>query len=143
MAEELFQKGKRAIRDGNTLTALVCFEKAREIENSPEIGSFYAFCIAKERGKFQRAFELCRNALEKEPANPVHYLNLGRLYLLLNNKPEAIKCFREGLAIEQNPDIIEELQKLGTRKRPPIPFLKRSNPLNKYIGLLLKKTGLR
>lgn len=142
-ARELAEKGRRAIRTGDTLQALVWFERAYLIENSPEVCSYYAYCLAKERGKLQKAFELCRDALEKEPANPVHYLNLGRIYLVLNNKPEAIKAFREGLAIAQNEEIIEELQKLGIRKRPPIPFLKRSNPINKYLGLLLKRLGLR
>ncbi len=141
--KELIEKGRKAIRSGDTLTALVCFERALQLENSPEVSTYYAFCIAKERGKLQKAFELCRDALDKEPSNPVHYLNLGRIYLVLNNKPEAIKAFREGLSLAQNEEIIEELHKLGIRKRPPIPFLKRSNPLNKYLGIILKRLGLR
>lgn len=88
---ELIEKGKRAIKTGDTLQALVCFEKAFQIENSPEICSYYAFCLAKERGKIQGAIELCKDALDKEPSNTVHYLNLGRIYLVMNNKPEAIK----------------------------------------------------
>ncbi|MCX7794001.1 MAG: tetratricopeptide repeat protein [Thermodesulfovibrionales bacterium] len=140
---ELFERGKKALRNGDTLHALVCFERAYQMENSPEIASYYAFCLAKERGKIQRAFELCRDALDKDPSNSVHYLNLGRIYLVLNNKPEAIKAFREGLAIARNEEIIEELQKLGIRKPPPVPFLKRSNPINKYLGIILKRLGLR
>lgn len=142
-AKELVEKGRRALRAGDTLRALVCFERAYQIENNPEVCSYYAYCLAKERGKLQMAFELCRDAIERESANPVHYLNLGRIYLVINNKPEAIKAFREGLAIAQNEEIIEELQRLGIRKRPPIPFLKRSNPINKYLGIILKKLGLR
>lgn len=141
--KELIERGKMAIRAGDTLHALVCFEKAYKMENTPEVCSYYAFCLAKERGKFQVAFELCKDALDKEPSNPIHYLNLGRIYLLVNNKSEAIKVFREGLAMAQNEEIIEELKKLGIRKRPPIPFLKRSNPINKYLGLMLKRLGLR
>ncbi len=82
--KELFEKGKRLLKGGDTLGALVCFEKALKIASNIEIESFYAFCIAKERGKFQRAMELLNACLEKEPSNSVHYLNLGRVYLLLN-----------------------------------------------------------
>jgi hypothetical protein len=33
------------------------------------------------------------------------------------------------------------MQKLGVRKKPPVPFLDRSNPINKYIGKLLNKSS--
>lgn len=144
----LFEKGKRLIKEGDTLGALVCFEKILQnkdllIPVKIEVESYYAYCIAKERGKFQKAMELLTSALHKDPSNTVHYLNLGRVYLLLNNKVEAIKTFREGLTNGTDQDIVQELQKLGIRKRPPIPFLKRSNPINKYLGLILKGLGLR
>jgi hypothetical protein len=33
--------------------------------------------------------------------------------------------------------LIWEMKKLGLRKSPLMPFLNRSNPINKYIGMLL------
>jgi len=142
-AERNFKKGLDALTHGDTLAALASFEKARHIENSPIINSYYAFCIAKERGQTGKAILLCEESLSKEPSNSLHYLNLGRIHLVENNKTEAIRIFREGLNFEANQQIVEELNKLVIRKPPVFRFLKRSNPLNKYIGIALKKIGLR
>lgn len=71
---------------------------------------------------------------------PVFYLNLARAYLACGKKKEAIDALNKGLkADKENPDIIWQLKRLGLRRKPPLPFLKRSNPINKYIGMLLSK----
>ncbi len=143
-AEELLKKGSDALAQGNTLFALSCFEKAINIENSPIISSYYAFCIAKARGQINRAISLCEEAIKKEPENSLHYLNLGRIYLITNNREDAIKTFREGLNYEANQQIVDELNRLVIRKPSIIPFLKRSNPINKYLGIILRRQkGLR
>ena len=142
-AERNFRKGLEFLAHGNTLAALASFEKARHIENSPVINSYYAFCIAKERGQMDKAISFCEESLKREPNNSLHYLNLGRIYLIENNKAEAIRIFREGLNFEANKQIVEELNKLVVRKPPIFRFLKRSNPVNKYFGIILKKLRLR
>jgi tetratricopeptide (TPR) repeat protein len=136
--EGLLKKGLEALAQGDTLSALSCFEKAIKLEKSPVVCSYYAFCIAKERGQSSKAISLCEEAIQKEPSNSLHYLNLGRIYLVDNKKEEAIKTFREGLNYEANPLIVDELNKLGPRKPPIFPFLKRSSPINKYLGLMLR-----
>ena len=136
--EELFREGLEALARGNTLSALSSFEKARSIENTPIISSSYAFCIAKARGQVSKAISLCEEAIKKEPNNSQHYLNLGRIYLIGHNRESAIKIFRVGLSYESNQQIVDELNKLGTRKPPVIPFLKRTNPINKHLGIMLR-----
>ena len=139
----LYDKGVHYLSQGKTLSALSCFENAIKQDDSPSILSYYALCIAKERGQIKKAMLLCKNALELEPDNSVHYLNLGRIYLFTRKKAEAITIFREGLTHETNMEIIEELDNLIPRKPPVIPFLKRANPLNKYLGIILKALRLR
>lgn len=143
-SEELFAKGVKAADKGNWVAALACFEKVVQSGGNPAGASYLAVCIARERGQFNKADMLCKEALEREPDNPVHYLNLGRIFLLQSRKIEAIQTFREGLrrgGVDQR--IIEELNRLGTRKGPVIAFLKRDNPINKYLGILLTKLRLR
>jgi hypothetical protein len=71
---------------------------------------------------------------------PVFYLNLGRAYLAAGKKKDAIDAFRKGLQYDNgNSDLRKELRGLGMRKKPPVPFLDRSNPINKYIGMILQK----
>jgi tetratricopeptide (TPR) repeat protein len=142
-SEELFERGVRAVDTGNWLSALAYFEKAVQIENRPVYNSYLAACIAKERGQYNKAVTLCREAIEMEPENSAHHLNLGRIYLLQGLKKEAMKAFREGLRHDREERIIRELDSLGTRKSPVIRFLKRDNPVNKYIGILLSKMRLR
>jgi tetratricopeptide (TPR) repeat protein len=141
--EELCRKGNEAIHSGDTLTALSYFEKALSLENSPVLNSCFAFCIAKERGLVAKALTLCDEAIRAEPSQSIHYLNLGRVYLLCKKRSEAVDTFRKGLGYEMNQDIINELDNLGIRKPPVIPFLARNNPINKYLGILFKKLGIR
>ncbi|MBE0426397.1 MAG: tetratricopeptide repeat protein [Nitrospirae bacterium] len=141
--ESLLNRGLEALNSGDTLSALVFFEKALKMENSPAICSYFALCISKERGQFSKAISLCEEEIKREPENTDVYLNLGRIYLFQNKREEAVKVFRDGLSHGINQQIIDELNKLGTRKPPVISFLKRSNPINKYLGIILKRLGLR
>jgi hypothetical protein len=72
---------------------------------------------------------------------------LGRTYLIANKKKEAYFSFQKGLENDKkNEDILKELKKIGIRRKPFFPFLKRSNPLNKHIGSLtyeLQKKTIR
>jgi tetratricopeptide (TPR) repeat protein len=134
---------RQLVRQGKTLQALALSERLNpEEENSPLI-SLYAYCIARERGQIRKAIELCRRAIQSDPENTTHYYFLGKIHLLSGNKKMAIEVFRQGLTLGPDQDIISELNKLGIRKPPPIKFLKRSNPVNKYLGLFLSRLNLR
>ena len=50
------------------------------------VESYLGYCIARERGQVREAVRLCQSALNAEPNNPAHYLNLGRVYLLAKDK---------------------------------------------------------
>ena len=142
-AEELFKKGVEALASGKRLSALASFEKALELEDNPAFYSYFALCIAKERGQVRKAIKLCEEALKKDGENTAHYLNLGKILLHAGNQDDAIMVFRGGLKYGTNPLIIDELNKLVTRKRPVISFLDRDNPFNKYLGIIFNKLGLR
>ncbi|GAB7027177.1 tetratricopeptide repeat protein [Geotalea toluenoxydans] len=141
--EKLFARGLAAFKSNDTLSALVLFEKACQLDYNPGFVSYLAFCLAKERGQYKKAIALCKESVEKEPANQAHYLNLGRIHVLMGNKPDAILAFREGLSYGNCPELSDHLERLGARKKPFIPFLKRNHPINKFIGIILGKLGLR
>jgi Flp pilus assembly protein TadD len=142
-AREMFEKALEAISGGQEFLALSYFEQARTMENEPLYLSSKALCLAKVRRSFKEAIYLCRDALEIEPTNPVHYLNLGKIYLFAGQKKKALSTFRDGLKRGRNSAIVAELENLGVRKQPFFPFLTRTHPLNKYSGILLSKIGLR
>jgi tetratricopeptide (TPR) repeat protein len=139
----LIDKGREALAKGDTLSALAFFEKALKMEENPTARSYLAFCMAKERGLLSKGISWCEESLRREPENSVHYLNLGRIYLLMKKREEAIRSFREGLRYGSKEEIADELHRLGIRSSPVLSFLKRSNPLNKYLGIFLRMLRMR
>jgi len=142
-ATDLIRKGISALNEGSALLAMIHFEDALKLEDSPTARSYLAFCLAKEQHQVGRAASLCLSAMQEEPHKSLHYLNLGRIYLLAGEKTRAIKTFRKGMKLERNRQIIEELKKLGLRQPPVMKTLHRDNPLNKCLGILFHKLGMR
>ena len=113
------------------------------MRDTPEWYSYLGYCIARQRGQHRKGLELCQESLALEPDNPAHYLNLGRVYLAKGDKAEALRYWREGMVKGGSPELTQQLERLGTRNRPAIPVLARQNPLNRYLGILLSRLGLR
>jgi tetratricopeptide (TPR) repeat protein len=142
-AEELFTMGMESLKNGDTGAALDSLEKAVIQERNPLYCSNLAICLAKEKRDFKRALSLCNEAIKKDPKNSLHFLNLGRVHLMANQKKDAIRIFNMGLRYGENRDIIAELKRFDRRRPPPIPFLNRNNPVNKFLGKLTYRLGLR
>ncbi len=142
-AQSLATEAGEALKRGDTRTALECYEKLVAIERTPEVCSALAYCLAKEKGAYREAIYLCNEAIKNEPKSSRHFLFLGRIYLLADRKKEAIRAFSLGLRHGGSAEIGAELRKLGYRKPPVLPFLSRDNPLNKYLGKMLSRMGLR
>jgi predicted Zn-dependent protease len=140
---KMYAKGVGAVDNGDTRNGLSCLENLFNAEPEPKVASYYAVCLAKERRDVEQALELCDAAIEEDPGNPVHYLNLGRIYLATGMKREAIKAFRDGLLHGKNLLISRELEKLGWRNPAVIASLGREHPINRILGKVLDKLGLR
>ncbi len=138
-----FHLALKALSSEDDVTALSHLERALELHDNPSWYSYVGYCIAKGRGEFKTAIDLCRMSLEEERENPVHYLNLGKVHLASGNKRKALEAFREGLAKGGNEEILRMLIEFGMRNPPVIKSLPRSHPLNKFLGLLLHRHALR
>ena len=150
-----------AIDRGNTLHGLIALECSPHLRSLPAVESYLGYCVAKERGKLREAVRLCQSALNAEPNNPAHYLNLGRVFLIAQDKGKAIAAFWKGISKAPGAEagvlvkraqrgharehnlILEELRRLGIRKKTPFPSLHRAHPLNRVAGKLLATLGLR
>jgi tetratricopeptide (TPR) repeat protein len=118
--------------------------------DEPLILSYFGCLQAIVDKKYRSGVDTCKRAIlllkKKETFNeevlyPVFYLNLGRAYVAAGKKKDAIDSLQKGLRYDSgNSDLKKELQRLGVRKQAPVPFLDRSNPINKYIGLILNKS---
>jgi Flp pilus assembly protein TadD len=142
-AQNLVAKGITALENDHVHLALVCFERAAEIEKNPTIRSGLGYCLAAARGELEKGASLCREAVSLEPDNVFHYRNLGSVLLLAGKNSEAIAVFRDGLHIMKDDGIIRKLDSLGTRKPPVFTFLDRKHFLNRTVGLILDRLGFR
>lgn len=142
-AEREFARALDALAEDNAVAALAHLEKALKLNDNPCWYSYLGYCVAKERGQYRRGVELCLVSMETERENPAHSLNLGKVHLVSGQKNEALRVFREGMAKGGEAEIQRHLEELGMRKPPVLSFLPRTNILNKYLGLLLSRLGLR
>jgi tetratricopeptide (TPR) repeat protein len=127
----------------------VLTEALKIYPNNPIILSYQGLLEAVLKENYSKGITNCNQALkilkEQMPLCdalflPIIYLNLGRVYLAADKKKEAFNSFKKGVEIDNiHEGLICELEKLGMRRRPLLPLLKRSNPLNKYFGKLIFK----
>lgn len=123
------------------LQAMVLFPE------NPLILSYYGCLQAIVDRKYRSGIDHCRKALALFKAAdmytaglvfPVLYLNLGRAHVAAGRKQDAVEAFSKGIGYDRgHRELKKELELLGIRKQPLLPFLSRSNPINKYIGILL------
>jgi tetratricopeptide (TPR) repeat protein len=110
----------------------------------------YCGCLAAIVEKeHERGVAACKRAIDILKARvpfgqefffPTFYLNLGRAYVAAGSKTSAVAAFQKGLSYDGGDrDLQEEMKTLGVRKKPAVPFLKRSHPINRYVGLLLHR----
>ncbi len=142
-AEGLLAKGLEALAHNHTYLAMTCLEQAARYERTSIVLSHLAYCLAANGRDAGLAIEMASEALAQEPYNPIFCLNLGRIYLLAGRRGDAVRIFRQGLVYTKDRTIIDELERLGTRKKPVFPGLHRDNFLNRFLGLLFNRFGLR
>jgi tetratricopeptide (TPR) repeat protein len=114
---------------------------------NPLIVSYYGLMQAMADRRCRVGVETCKRALlllkqsELQSKSRLYaelFLNLGKTYISAGKKRDALDAFEKGLKYEnKNPELLAAVRSLGLRKRPPLPFLDRSNFINKYIGRIL------
>ena len=121
----------------------------KKFPDDPFLLSYYGCLEAIINKNYAYGVDTCSRAIEilnekipfgKDIFCPTFYLNLGRAYLASGNKTDAVKAFQTGLSYEaENRDLLWEIKKIGMRRAPLMPSLSRSNPINKYVGMMLHK----
>lgn len=143
--QHLLRKGQNKVALNSTREALSAYPEDIIFK------SYYGYLISVVENNTGEGLKLCKDAIsalhsglheDSEILYPLFYLNLGRAFLKGNNKKEAIEAFQRGLKIDPDHKGIKwELKKLGSRKKPPLSFLDRSNPLNIFLGKLMNKSS--
>ncbi len=135
--ERVIESGMELARNGQYEEALGVFERDLCFTQNPTATSYYAVSLARVEGNYDKAISLCLMAAEKEFYNPEIYLNLGRVFLMNGQKSVAVRAFRKGLKYDNsNMRLLDEIKRLGVRRRPVLAFLPRQHVVNKYLGKL-------
>lgn len=142
-SERSFRRGLASASQGDFIAGLAYFEAAIRLEQQrgaappPRFVSYYGACLAEATDHLDEAIEACERAVEVEFYNPDLYLNLGRVYLAGGRKRAAHRTFAAGLRLQgDHPGLRAALLRMGVRRAPVVPFLRRSNPVNRVLGRL-------
>jgi tetratricopeptide (TPR) repeat protein len=139
---------KTLLQKKNNRAALELLTHAlKKYSDDPFLLSYYGCLESIINKNYTDGIDTCSRAIEildekmpfgQEIFYPTFYLNLGRAHLAAKNKKGAIEAFQKGLSFDrENKDLVWEMKKLGERRKPLLPYLKRSNPINKYVGVIL------
>lgn len=78
---------------------------------------------------------LCWRAAAMETIQARVFLNLALAELKLKHRKRACSALKIGLSIDPtDPNLLRLRDQMGVRRQPLLPFLRRENPLNRWLG---------
>lgn len=140
---QLLEEALEALESNNVLEAMLLLEEAERLYSTPKLRSYLAYCNAKVNNNVSDGIRICKQALEEEPRVADHYLNLGRIYMLINKRGPALQLFRNGNKLGPNRQLMQEMRKFGVRNPPTIPSLHRDHIVNRKLGKFMSRFKLR
>ncbi|MBZ5639654.1 MAG: tetratricopeptide repeat protein [Acidobacteriia bacterium] len=143
-----FRKGLAALSEGNPAEAVEQFRQAIVIERQRSVSrpqmryvSFYGLALARANGATAEAVQTCERAAKLDFCNPDLLLNLGQVYLLAGKTTRALMAFERGLRLApEHGRLRAALAEVDRRGTPPLPFLRRSHAMNRWLGKLRRAT---
>ena len=135
-------QGIEACKKGQWKEGLAVLGKVAEADRQgAELnGQFYSYLgygIARYERRVKEGLALCQHSIKLQFYEPENYLNLARVHLLARNRRKAVEALNRALKLNaSNPGALALAREIGWRRRPVIPFLSRSNFLNRLLGRL-------
>ncbi len=135
-ARSHYERGEQELAAGRAAEAVPALrEAARLAPDHAQTRSLLGVAIAESDRDFEQARTLCESAAKQEFFNPDLYLNLARVYLYFDRRPEALRYLRRGQMIDPgHAEIGARLEELGQRRLPILSFLPRRHPINRALG---------
>ena len=140
-ARGLFEQGMTAYRAGDGEGAHALFERAhRRAPSDARLMSWYGLTLVLVERNSNLGILYCDQALRLAGPDPELHLNQARAHLALGQRDRAVKAVMRGLAAAPgHPALTAAQQAMGWRRKPVLPFLGRSNPLNRWLGRIRHK----
>jgi predicted Zn-dependent protease len=137
-----FRKGLAALSEGNPLEAVEQFRQAILIERQRSVTrpqmryvSYYGLALALANGATAEALQACERAARLDFYNADLQLNLGRVYLMAGKTTRALMALERGRRLlPSHAGIQAALASVDRRGGTVLPFLRRSHPMNRWLG---------
>jgi Flp pilus assembly protein TadD len=132
------EEGLRRFQARDLEGAHAAFQRAhRRAGTDARAMSWYGVTLVLVERNSNLGVLYCDQALRMEGPTPELLLNQARVALALGQRERAVRALTRGL--ERWPDdegLLLAKESMGWRRRPVIPFLARSNPINRWLGKL-------
>ncbi|MBI3604948.1 MAG: tetratricopeptide repeat protein [Nitrospirae bacterium] len=143
---EEFQLGTAYLKEKNYKEAAHYFRKAllfyQENPNQTpgSLLSSYGYATAMGENQIKEGVAFCKKGIQRKDQVPEQYLYLAELCLINRRKGEAYQALEDGLKIfKNNSRLSQKIKEFGVRKKPLLPILERSHPVNKVLGKILRE----
>lgn len=143
--DEYLADGDAAYDRGDRIAAHAAFREAQRLGgNDPRVLSRLGLTLTLVARDELKGVAFCEEAIRRGGEDPDALWRLALVYLATFRRDRAIRELRRGLAIDpKSPRLIAAIDSLGIRRTPVIPFLHRSNPINKFLGKLRHRWSAR
>jgi predicted Zn-dependent protease len=112
-------------------------EVLREDPHHPQALALYGYVLALGFRQYEQGLDYLRQAIEREMYHPDWYVWMAEVYLRLGDRKSALEAVESALRWDaHHKGAIALRRKMGVRRRPVLPFLPRSHPLNVWLGKL-------
>ena len=118
-----------------------CLQKLQQIEaygaGDPRFAALLNACSSLRQGRLNPAIRACSQLLNQESHLGDIHCTLGVLLLKARRRSQAYRVFRRGLGVDpSHGDLRTQIETMGVRRPPVLPFLARSHPANRLLGLV-------
>jgi predicted Zn-dependent protease len=111
---------------------------------NPYYSSFLGLAIARSKKSSLEAAKLCESALQSGKRELQFHLNLAEVYVATGQRDSAIATLdRARESFGPSSRLAKARARAEKRSAPVLPFLDRSNPLNKNLGKLRHRVTRR
>ena len=134
-------EGIALYRAGDLRTAHAIFERChRRATSDPRNLSWYGLTLVLVDRNSNLGMLYCDQAVRLAGPEPELVLNQARVHLAIKQRERAVRAIQRGLAlVPRDAALLLARESIGWRRRPVFPCLRRSNPLNRWLGKLRHK----